>query len=302
MKLLRKNIFFSLMVISVFAPASVSAMTLDLGLAGGAGNMAFDSESEKPLGADAEAFSPNYLPWAYVNLAAEYSERIDFSVRFEQDLLLRRRAIGALGLNYEYLRIEFGPFAGFFNTPETPLNPGITGSFTLRYPGIIFGSVKAASTLGSRTDFPGDYAQTSGEAALGFWLPNVIPVFSFNMKSFTRRMNETLLVRDELLRYGLSADIFSKNVPYTIRVDIGYESLKRSYTPAGGALGKTETDELKSIYAGFEGTWRIIPRLRLLLGLEMPVYSWAAQPLKKPGHGAVLFQSHAGIIYSFGEL
>jgi hypothetical protein len=78
-------------------------------------------------------------------------------------------------------------------------------------------------------------------------------------------------------------------------VDIGYQELKRSYI--GRVIG---TDKFKSIYTGFEATLRMNSFLKLILGAEMPVYSWAEKPLKKPGKG-LFFQAHGGFIISFPE-
>lgn len=275
---------------------NISLHALELEAVAGAGNMAFDPESEQAL--DNRQFAPNYFALGHISLKGKYSDMINFSIGFEHDAVLRSRILGTVGLNLDHLIFSVGPFFGAFNTPEQPLNAGITGALRLEYPGIIFGTISGSSTLGSQTSFPGDYTQSAGEVSLGFWLPNVIPVLSINAKSFTKRIHETLLVRDELIRYQFSADVFSKNVPYTIRVDMGYESLKRSYTP--GSADKTETDELKSLYLGFEGTWQVSTPLKLILGLEMPVFSWAEQPMKSPARDSALFQFHAGAAWKFG--
>ena len=118
-------------------------------------------------------------------------------------------------------------------------------------------------------------------------------------KYFTQRINDRLLVRDELIRYGFSADVFSKNVPYNIRIDMGYQSLKRFYL--SGSSNSAVSDEIKSLYLGFEAGWRIRGPLKLILGLEMPVFSWAEQPLKSPGRETVLYKAHAGISWTFKD-
>jgi hypothetical protein len=273
--------------------------TLDLGVAAGAGNMVFDPESRHSLGANKETFEEHHLPWGYVDISGEFSGRFGYSLRMEQDLLLRRRLLGRGGLNLEFLQLEFGPFIGAFNTEEQPVNPGILGGLVLQYPGIIFGSLKIFSTLGSAVRQPGEYIQSGGEAAFGFYVPHVICTFSVNAKAFTQRVDDKLLVKDSLLRYQFSADMFSKIVPYTVRVDLGYQTLQRSCSGEGG--GDTETDELRSIFAGFEGTWRIITPLKLILGLEMPLYFWGVQPLKSPDRSLILYRAHTGLIWTLPE-
>jgi hypothetical protein len=268
---------------------------LEIEILGGAGNMAFDNSSEQALVSGGKAYTPQVFPLGHISIKSNYSEFLDFSFRVEQAPLLRVRALGAIGLNFNFGRFEIGPMIGLFNTEEQPLTGGISGGFRLEYPGIIFGSLKGASTLASPLSIPGDYIQSEGEAVLGFWVPNVICAASIGIKNFTLYMSEAVLSRDEQIRYQFSADVFSKNVPYTVRVDMGYEELKRSYRISSGI----ETDELKSVYLGFEGTWRIIPSLRVILGLEAPLHSWTGPPLKKADSQAVLFRGQAGIIWTF---
>ena len=276
-----------------------TAGALELEVQAGAGNMAFDAKSEKALITGSDGYNPTHFPLGHISMKGEYSDLIDYSFRIEQDPILRRRATGAVGLNFKFGRFEMGPLAGIMNTGELPLSAGVAGSLRLEYPGIIFGSLKASSTLASAMAMPGDHIQSEGEAALGFWVPNVICELSINVKNFTCLMTETLFSRDELIRYQFSADVHSKNVPYTIKIDMGYQELSRAYRPTGTATGNTETDELKSVFLGFEGTWRIIPKLRAVLGLEMPVYSWTTQPLKKDDPDTVFYEFRAGVILNF---
>jgi hypothetical protein len=89
--------------------------------------------------------------------------------------------------------------------------------------------------------------------------------------------------------------VFTKNVPYTIRIDMGYQTLKRSYFPDGE---KSESDELKSVFIGLEGTYRISSFFQFILGTEMPVYSWGEKPLKGPERETFMYQFHAGFVWT----
>jgi hypothetical protein len=269
---------------------------LDLQLSGGAGNLAFDTERENSLGAGGGQFEPNLYPFGILRLEGEYSDRINFFAAYERDPVLRNRLLANIGVSFSFMKLEFGPFIGLFNTEERPLGPGIAAALRLEFPGICFGSLKTASTIGSLAAPPGDFVQEAGEISLGFWVPHVICTFSINSKGFTQRKTDALLIKDEHTRYQFQADVFSKNVPYTIRVDMGYQILKRSYTSSAG--GKAETDELKSVYAGFEGTYRINPSIKLILGAEMPVYTWGEKPLRSPERASLFYQVHGGFIWT----
>ncbi|MDR2257535.1 MAG: hypothetical protein LBE14_00140 [Treponema sp.] len=282
---------FVLLAVMVHEPLHA----LDLRFFGGGGNLSFDSERETPLGLEGKRFEPSVYPFGRISLEGEYSTMVDYTVSFERDPVLRNRMLASAGFTFGFLRLEFGPFMGLFNTGEQAISPGVTAALGIEFPGILFGSLQGASTIGSLALFPGDFIQETGEIAVGFWVPYVICAFSISDKSFTERKTGDLLVKDEHTRYQFRADVFTKNVPYTVRVNLGYQSLKRSYSPEGK---NSETDELKSIYAGFEGTYQFTPAFQFILGAEMPVYVWGEKPLKGPERTAVMYQCHAGFVWT----
>jgi hypothetical protein len=277
----------------IIVPGTLFA--LDLRLVGGAGNLSFDPERKTSLGSAGLRFEPCLYPLGLISLEGEYSNMVDYRVAFERDPVLRNRFLANAGFNFSFIRLEFGPFIGLVNTGERIVSPGIAAALGLEFPGILFGSLKGASTIGSPVLFSGDYIQETGEIALGFWIPHVICTFSINNKRFTQRKTDELLLKDELTRCQFRADVFAKNVPYTVRIDMGYQNLKRSYFPAGT---NSETDELKSVFIGFEGACRITPSFQLILGTEMPVYCWGEKPLKGPERKTFLYQFHAGFTWT----
>jgi hypothetical protein len=279
-----------------FLPESVQA--LEFRFSGGAGNYAFDPKGETALGAGGTRFQPYVFPLGLISLEGKFSDMVDFSAAYERDPLLGNRLFGNMGFETSVFRLDFGPFLGLFNTGEQAITPGLAAALGLEFPGVIFGSLKAASTIGSLAALPGEYVQQIGEAALGFWVPYVVCTFSINNKAFTRRKSDTLLLADKHTRYQFRADVFTKNVPYTIRIDMGYQSLKRSYTDSAAG---TSADELKSVYIGFEGSYRIISSLRLILGAEMPVFTWGEKPLKSPEKNTFLYEFRGGIVWTLPE-
>jgi hypothetical protein len=86
-------------------------------------------------------------------------------------------------------------------------------------------------------------------------------------------------------------------------MDLGYQSLTRSYSSdviiGGTDLDRiTDTDEFKCLYLGMEVSYVIIPELKVLLGGELPVYSWSVRPMKDAAKEKVFFQAHAGVIWT----
>jgi hypothetical protein len=123
-------------------------------------------------------------------------------------------------------------------------------------------------------------------------------------KSFALEERANLTIEDSLTRYFFRADVFSKNVPYTCRLDLGYQNVSRSYSSylvSGSTLDLArEADEFKALYIGLETAYMITPAFKLLLGGEMPVYAWSVRPMKNPDKGSFLFKAYAGITLTLG--
>jgi hypothetical protein len=246
-------------------------------------------------------FGPRYFPYGLIGLSGNISGTLNFETAVERDPVLRNRIRAGLGLDLSYVQLKAGLVLSPFNTPEKALVPGVEGALTFVWPGIIFGTFRGSSTLGASLNLPGEYIQETGELELGFWVPNVVCSVSFGSASFSRRLNETLIVRDERTRAQFTANIYAKNVPYEVKVNMGYQNLVRSYSPAGAAPGSAGTDELRSFFLGFEGSWRAAPRLRIILGAEAPLYIWGKNPLKKPDMRTAFFAVHAGFVWTLPE-
>jgi hypothetical protein len=286
-----------LMAASLALVFSGLVFSLELSFRGGAGNIGFNPDLRGPLGPAGDIFDNYVYPYGELGVDGSFSELIGYRAVLVRDPILRNQVTGEVEVRLGFLNFSVGPVISLFNTGETPISPGISGRLELQFPGIIFGSLAASSNFGTALVNTGDFLVQSGEASLGFWVPNAVCALQVNTRSFTERIGGNLLIKDDLTRYQFRADVFSKNAPYTIRVDLGYQSLKRSYS--GDSVD--DTDKLESIYLGFEGTWRIVPPIRIILGIEMPVYSWGASPLKGPDRDDVLFNAHAGLIWTIGD-
>jgi hypothetical protein len=288
---------FCLLVLCRSPGGKLSA--LDLEVSGGLGNLAFDREDSSSRSAANKAFAPHIFPLALVRVSGEY-RGLAYHAAFERDPLMGNRLSAAVRGELDFLFLEAGPFTGLFNTEKQPVNPGLSAALGMVFPGIAFVQAGGMSTLGNTLDARGTYSQLSGDISAGFWVPYVVCSLNVSTRNNTLRQEGNLLVEDETVRYFFRAEVYTKNVPYTIRLDLGYQSLRRSYTTegvAGGNLVKdTQEDEVKSFYAGIEGTYTIRPGLKLLLAGELPVYFWGVRPLEDPPEGTVLFQFRTGIV------
>jgi hypothetical protein len=282
---------------------------MDLRVEGGAGNLHFDPESTGALGPAGKAFEPFINVEGLIQLDGSYGDHFIYRVGVERDGILNNRIITAAGFDLDYIRLDLGPFVGIFNTEEQLMNPGIAASFRFNIPGILFGSAAAASTLGGSLQSTGDYSQETGEFSLGFQVPHIIVTASLTEKRFSWQQNAAVLSRDELNRYNLFMEVFAKNIPYMVQINMGYQNLKCSYITNGIdntaapslLINNTVTDELNSIYAGFEFVWQINSTLKVFLGMEAPVYTWGEAPLKGPAKDAFIFKAGGGLVLSFGN-
>ena len=266
--------------------------SLDLKFIGGFGNLSFDSDQKSPLSIDEERFTPNFFPLAIVELSDGFNI-VSYNVGFDRSPILRNRLYANIRADWQYFHIHGGPFVGLFNSMGLPVSPGLSAGLGFTVPGIIFVEAAGSSTIGILMDKTDNYFQRSGDISAGFWVPYVICSLNLYLRNFAYRDNSDLLIEDLATRYFFRADVYTKNMPFTICVDLGFEKLSRSYT-----YSDTDTDELKSVYMGLEGNFSLHPAVKMLLGAHIPVYSWAVRPMGDPPKKSFLFQAWAGVIWT----
>ena len=296
-----KKVSFSVLILGCIL--SFKGFSLDLELIGGLGNLAFDQDLSSALSYQGKAFDPELFPLVLARFSGEYMD-LHYNAGFERGPLVRNRLFVNLKLERDYFSIELGPFMGLFNSLSPLLNPGLSAGLSGGVPGIVFARINGSSTLGGITDIPGSYSQSTADISAGFWAPYAICSLNMSIRNFTFRQ-QNRLIEDELTRYFFSTDVYTKNVPFTIKIDLGYQSLTRSYNSkeVSGTkiVNKSETDAYKSVFIGLEGTYTFSPKLKFLLGGEMPVFSWGERPMKDPSKSTLLFQARAGVIWTIAE-
>ena len=239
-----------------------------------------------------------------LTLKRDISQILAVNVLISRDNILQNRAGVKISTMTDFFSVEFGPFTGTddsFSQPEL----GIMGGMQIAYPGIAFLSINGSSSLGTRYEFFANNFSETAEVKIGLWLPNVIPSFSINTKSYSRQIEDSATIRDELTRLQVSADFFAKNFPITVRFDAGYGILTRSYKRDFSDV----TDELNSIFAGVEVKWQVTKPLRIIAGFEIPIMFTAKSywndgtkldaPMETPDNRFNLYRFHGGVAYTF---
>jgi len=291
-----KRLFFLMICLGLLLVSPFYLQALEIELIGGLNNLTFHPDRVTAHGqsADSTQFSGYPYGFGYFHLKNDISSIFGFNIHASRDNILKNSISGSIFTDTEFLKVEFGVFAGISDKFETP-HTGVMGSLELMYPGVIFMSLNGSSTLGTQFNFASKSSRESFEFKLGFWLPNIIPAFSFSTKNFTGHPEDSSTIYDEIVRYQLGIDIFAKNFPVTFHIDVGYETLKRLYTNGNS----NNTDELNAVYTGLEAKFQVTKPLRIIVGFEMPVYSWATQPMKDPANTYSLYKFHGGFSYTF---
>ncbi|MDR2768623.1 MAG: hypothetical protein LBB82_09910 [Treponema sp.] len=282
---MRKTVFLAGLVFW-----GTALFALDLTVTGGFGNFAFDPKDKHEIGGG--EFDGNYAASGKIELTDTLSDLFRFTTALERDPVLRNSLGGELEIGVENFSFAIGPFFGIFNSSDY-FKPGISTSLEIVFPGIIFGRIDAGATL-QGVDGEGDYSTLSSEIAVGFWLPHLVNIISLATKKFSIQETGYLYTEDSLWRFQYRGEIHSKSNNYIVAIDIGYQTLRRSYEAASAA----SYDEVRAVFLGFDASITVKPLLTILLGLESPVYFWGKAPLERGGR-SLFFQAMAGFRYRF---
>jgi len=254
-------------------------------------NLLFDPDQTAALQSEGDAFSAN----SGLGFSLGYLDRINdfasFDISLKRDPLLRNQVFTRLSFNTAFATMSVGPFFGPFNTSSDPLGSGISTLLRLEAPGLAFISLGADSSIGSALTVPGNYIQEHSEVEVGVWIPNVLASFKISTDGFTDKRKKQLTIVDERTRYEFIIDIFKKNVPYTAKINLGYQELSRSYVGAADTL----TDTLGSAIVGMEASAQVSSDMIVNFGIEAPLYAWGIGDLRSPPSDALFFALKAGI-------
>lgn len=257
---------------------------MEIEFSAGADNM----NIHKPEGSN----SIQSFPFVFGNLSAkgDIVGNIGFKAAFSRDAFMQNSVSGMITVDSDYLGVEFGPFVGIIDKPAK-VDFGFMGKMRLAYPGIAFFVFSGEASLGSLFDFSDTGERKKMEAAIGFWLPHVIPSFTFTSKNYIIYDGNSTS-ESKLLRMRGSVDFFGKTFPITLRIDAGYEKLnfsqnEKSVKTAG---------ELSAVFTGFEAKWRIAPQFIITAGFEMPITFTTTGAVKKPANNFELYKVSAGAV------
>jgi len=231
-----------------------------------------------------------------LHVRGEVTNKIDFDFHLSRDNILQNTFSGKLKTASDYYGIEFGTFLGAtdeFKKPEV----GFLGSIQVSYPGIFFVSVAGSSSMGTGFYYISKNTRATYEAKVGFWLPNFIPSFSISSKRYTKRFEEDIPVvsKDELTKMQVNAEFFGKNSPIILVLNVGMETLTRSYSDL---LNIETKDELNAAFFGLNLRWQVRRTLQLIAGFEIPYTFTATEPMEDPENFYKLYKFQVGMLFT----
>ena len=158
----------------------------------------------------------------------QLSEGLALDLSYCRDSVLRHIAFTRIAYTDDFFAITVGPFFGLLNSPDTLVQSGLSTTVELYIPGVTFLRLRSDNSLSGRLVVTGDYIQEQSELAIGFYTPNVIPTIYVTSKRYTTKTDGGEAV-DSLTEYGITTDIFQKNVPYQVQLNFAYQDAGRQF-------------------------------------------------------------------------
>lgn len=291
-----KGLIAAILLASVCVSVSAFEVTTEFQI----GNLGFDKER-----ASTAADYPMTFPWGLsVYGSQQISELLRVDTGFFFDPTLRNISYTLLQYAQQYFTLGVGPFFGFFNSDANLLQPGISTSVRVDYPGLAFLEFRSDSSIGGRLVKEGDYLQARSDISAGFYVLNAIATLNLFTKSYTYR-SATEEVVDDFVEYSFRTDIYRKNVPFRVLLSFAYQMRGKSYTDIT-TLAEV-AHQLNSLVLGTRIDLQVTDFLSIMTDLQSSIYSWgtaggALLPLPTSGISSYLFTAATGITINLDRL
>lgn len=254
-KILITMILAAFVVIPVFAAETGGSFTI--------GNNNLTSE----VMTDSEFEGTEFLWGGSLYWLNEASDQSGIEVGFTTDPIMRNLGYTNFYYNEDLFSIEVGPFFGLFNTAESLIKSGISTAVRINLPGIAFAEFSTQSTIGGNLTSDGDYIQEASSLSAGFYVYNAICTLMLDTKSFSYKDATLGTVVEDFTEYAFVADLFQKNVPYTAKIKLAYQTRVRT-------IETTDIQSLNSVVLGTDFSIEPLEFLSIFLGIESSLYSF----------------------------
>ena len=283
-----------LTLLAVILTLSTAASAFEVGALFNLSNLDFARSrvsSETTLPGD------DYLWGVTITGHDELSDALALDLSFSTDPILRRIAYTRLQYIDDYFSIAVGPFFGVLNSPESIVQSGLSTTVELYIPGFTFVRLRSDNSLSGRLVVTGDYIQERSELAVGFYTPNAIPTLFVRNKRYTAKTDPGETV-DSLTEYGLSTDIFQKNIPYRVVLTMAYQDAARQYVEATAV-----NHSFSSVVLGALLSLELFDAVTLRADLESSIYTFGRDYLLgEVSADRFLFRLYTGVVLDASAL
>lgn len=227
--------------------APTLAFPIDVTIQGGLDNASYDPNDHELIRND--VFTPVPLPIASLDISGEFAGMYDFSFKYDWDTIWRNTIYGDVGYQFGPITFGLGFFLGGGDWEMEVLDAGFIGRGGVEFPEIFFVSASIGSSVGGSMESVANSTRQLFSVKAGYWLPHIYTVFELSNTNYIEQVTEYSRIETTRLRYQLRTELYSKNVPYRIIIDLGLQTLSRSVYETG--LGTMEDLEINMFFPGF---------------------------------------------------
>ncbi len=179
---------------------------------------------------DAPALQSNRFAWrAGVELHRELHEEWDLVLVSERHPDLGLLTHATIVLDFENLRIGFGPVYGLQPSLDRPLVGGISTILDLTSPDVGFVTANLAASVSSPA-LSTDTSFMSLDAEAGFFVPNARVSLAYRNKERTTEAADRIATRS-LREYAGEAEVRRPGSPYGLDFGVAYQQRSRVWDP-----------------------------------------------------------------------
>lgn len=247
------------------------------------------------LGFDRNATSAQQaLQWGTAGgVLYQIDERISLSAEILRDDLTGYRMNGTFSYTTPYGGISIGPSFSSFNNGQGEVKPGINGTLSVGVQGVFCFEASMYTSLGEISQREYDYDQKDIFIKSGFNIPGAITTLSLERKQYRRYEGDlSSWTADRTSRYALMTDLYKKNIPFHLLLDLGYKSTERESSSGYAGIG--------SVFIGVGTLFNIGSRMELTLTMDSGLYSFSLSDSISPEEiSPFLFEIASSITYRF---
>jgi len=262
---MKKTVFTLLFLITFL----ISASGMEISTLFHISDISFDKKDISPV----SSLSGTTYPWG-ISIFGTDSISDDMQIRagIFYDPVLRYTTYTLFEYQHDFFKLGVGPFFGTFNTSGTILKSGISTAVRIELPGIIYASIRADSSIGSRFVKVGDYIQEYNKVSIGYYIPNAICSLNLTSKSFVTKQAANLEVDDSFTEYAFKVDMFQKNIAFRALLSFAYQTLTRTYLNTDTSI--SHENKLNSLILGTDFTFKLNDGLSFITNFESNMYSF----------------------------